>query len=209
MSEFTQKITKFRDHYKSLKFKYDSINELMCKYEKELNNLQKDIEICDKASVFITTISLEAKKMVIVILEDMVTEAIASISEGRYSFKIQIEETAKGNKCEFYIVEEVDSEISMQNPKEACGGGFIDIISTTLRYVYLNVFKNPSLNGPIILDEPAKMLSSDMSYSFGEFIKKLGEDFDRQTIIVTHNDDLGDISDNSIKIIKDAEETIA
>lgn len=209
MSEFTQKITKFRDYYKSLKFKYDSINELMCKYEKELNNLQKDIEICDKASVFITTISLEAKKMVIVILEDMVTEAIASISEGRYSFKIQIEETAKGNKCEFYIVEEVDGEISMQNPKEACGGGFIDIISTTLRYVYLNVFKNPSLNGPIILDEPAKMLSSDMSYSFGEFIKKLGGNFDRQTIIVTHNDELGDISDNSIKIIKDARETIA
>ena len=202
MSRFTNKIKDLRASYEGQKAKRDMIQDVINKYDTELCSISEQMEICDKTAMLINNVSIEAKTKVVTILEDMVTDAIKTISEGQYEFKIQIEETPKGNKCEFYIAETINGEVSLQTPEDSCGGGFIDVISTTLRYVYLNVFKSPEMMGPIILDEPAKMLSSDMSNKFGEFIKKLGQDFDRQTIMITHNDIIGSMSDNNIEIRK-------
>jgi DNA repair exonuclease SbcCD ATPase subunit len=175
------------------------ILEDITKYQSRLYFLDKEIEECDKAVIMLTNISLEAKRSITMFLEDLVTDALQYISQGQYTFKIDIDE----KKCEFYIVETVDGVESKQRPQDSCGGGFIDIISTTLRYAYLNLYNNPELMGPIILDEPGKMVSADMSIRFGEFIKKLGEEFERQTIMITHNDNLTNIADNCIEIIKE------
>lgn len=166
----------------------------------QIESTQKEYDIRLKSAVLARNVSVEAKRQVVSILEDMVTDALRTIADERYSFKILIEETAKGNKCEFYISEMVDGNESLQTPQDSCGGGFIDIISTTLRYVYLNVFNNPVLNGPIILDEPAKMLSKDMSDTFASFIKHLGNEFDRQTILITHDENIALSADNTINI---------
>lgn len=202
MSRFTNSIKSVREKYQNTKAQHDMIQGTIAKYDTELSSLKEQMEICDKTSILINNVSIEAKTRVISVLEDMVTEAIKTISDGQYEFKIQIEETAKGSKCEFYIAEEINGEVSLQKPQDSCGGGFIDIISTTLRYVYLNVFREPKMMGPVILDEPAKMLSADMSNKFGDFIKTLGEDFNRQTIMITHNDVIGNVADNNIQIRK-------
>lgn len=202
MSRFTNKIKVLRNNYQSALAQKNMIENTVKKYDKEMEDVKAQIEVCDKSILLITNVSLDARRKVISILEDMVTDAIKNISEGQYGFKIEIEPTEKGYRCEFYIAEDINGEISLQKPEDACGGGFIDIISTTLRYVYLNVFKNPSMSGAILLDEPAKMVSSGMSCKFGEFVKKLGEDFDRQTIMVTHNDLIGMVADNNVEIRK-------
>lgn len=168
----------------------------------KLNEAKKEHDLNTKASLLIRNVSIEVKRNVVTIIEDMVTSALRTIADERYSFKIIIEETAKGNKCEFYISEIVNGEESLQTPQDSCGGGFVDIISTTLRYVYLNVFNSPTLNGPIILDEPAKMLSKDMSSTFADFVKSLGQEFDRQTILITHDDNIAMCANNTINIIK-------
>lgn len=202
MSRFTNKIKNLRNNYQSALAQKNMIENTIKKYDKEMEDVKSQIEVCDKTIMLITNVSLDARRKVITILEDMVTDAIKSISEGQYGFKIEIEATDKGYRCEFYISEEVNGEVSLQKPEDACGGGFIDIISTTLRYVYLNVFKSPSMSGSILLDEPAKMVSSGMSCKFGEFVKRLGEDFDRQTIMVTHNELIGMVADSNIEIRK-------
>lgn len=171
-------------------------------YNSLIFDIDQKVELCDKAALLLTAVSLDAKKAVTTFLEDVVTDALSYISNGQYKFKIEIEETGKSTKCEFYIVETVDGEESKQKPQDACGGGFIDIISTTLRYAYLNLYSNPKLMGPVILDEPGKMVSSEMSIKFGEFIKKLGQEFDRQTIMITHNDNLMNIADKVELVVK-------
>ena len=202
-------MTLIRSKLEALNKKY--INDLAIKnnikstikqYDEMIFKLDDKISICDKSSMVLTAVSLEAKQSVTAFLEDVVTDALQFISGGDYSFKIEIDDSGKTTKCEFYIEEKVGEEISKQKPEDACGGGFVDIISTTLRYAYLNLYNNPKLCGPIILDEPGKMISSEMSIRFGEFIKKLGEEFDRQTIMITHNDNITAIADKVEVIVK-------
>ena len=202
-------MTLIRSKLEQLKKKYttdlavrNNIKSTIKEYESKIDEYSEIINICDKASMILTAVSLDAKQSVTAFLEEVVTDALKFISGGDYSFKIEIDDTGKTTKCEFYIEEKVGENISKQKPEDACGGGFVDIISTTLRYAYLNLYNNPKLCGPIILDEPGKMISSEMSIRFGEFIKKLGEEFDRQTIMITHNDNITAIADKVEVIVK-------
>jgi DNA repair exonuclease SbcCD ATPase subunit len=200
---------KLRDKLQVMKDKYNKENAVKEQIDKDIVGIKTDIhftdkkiEICDKAVMMLTEVSLKAKQSITMFLEDLVTDALSYISEGQYKFEIDLDSTEKSSKCEFYIVEEIDGETSKQKPQDACGGGFIDIISTTLRYAYLNLYNNPTLMGPVILDEPGKMVSAEMSVRFGEFIKRLGDEFDRQTIIITHNDNLTNIADKVEEVVK-------
>ena len=202
-------MTTIRSKLDNLKKKYttdlavkNNINKTINEYNMMIFDLEEKINLCDKASMVLTNASLNAKKSVTAFLEEVVTDALQYISGGDYSFKIIIDDSGKTTKCEFFIEEKVGEEASLQKPEDSCGGGFVDIISTTLRYAYLNLYNNPKLCGPIILDEPGKMISSDMSIKFGEFIKKLGDEFDRQTIMITHNDNITAIADKVEVIVK-------
>ena len=172
------------------------------KFSADIFVLEEDIREIEKMSDILTAVSTKAKENIISFLEDIVTDALSYISEGQYRFKIEMDSTGKSTKCDFYVVEDVDGHESKQDPRDSCGGGFIDIISTTLRYVYLNLYNVSKINGPIILDEPGKMVSQDMSIKFAEFVKKLGDDFDRQTIMITHNSNLASIGDNTLTVTK-------
>lgn len=180
----------------------NNIKSTIHQYDNMISDLDEKIELCDKASMVLTTVSLDAKQSVTTFLEEVVTDALNFISSGDYAFKIDIDDSGKTTKCEFFIEEKIGEEISRQKPEDACGGGFVDIISTTLRYAYLNLYNNPKLCGPIILDEPGKMISSEMSVKFGEFIKKLGDEFNRQTIMITHNDNITAIADKVEVVVK-------
>ena len=78
----------------------------------------------------------------------------------------------------------------------------VEVVRYSSEYAYVNLYNKPKLMGWMMLDEPGKMVSANMSAKFGEFIKQLGKDFDRQTIMVTHNPNLLSIADNFITINK-------
>jgi len=203
--ELQEELQKLKDEYNKKMAIKNQIDEDIVKYRADIYFLDKEIQECDKAAIMLANISLNAKKSITMFLEDLVTDALQYISGGQYSFLIDIDnsDVGKTTKCEFYICETIEGVQSKQRPQDSCGGGFIDIISTTLRYAYLNLYNNPSLMGAIILDEPGKMVSAEMSVKFGEFIKRLGEDFNRQTIMITHNDNLTNIADKIEEIIKE------
>ena len=194
-STIRSKLNDLRSRYERESAIKSNIEKTVGEYRASIFQNESKIELCDKSYLILNNVSLEAKRAVTIFLEDVVTDAIKFISDGQYRFKIEIDDTNKTTRCEFYIIEKIGEEESKQSPEDACGGGFVDIISTTLRYAYLNLYNSPVLCGPIILDEPGKMISSEMSVKFGEFIKKLGDEFDRQTIMITHNDNLANIAD--------------
>ena len=99
---------------------------------------------------------------------------------------------------EFYIKTTVNGQESLQSPKDANGGGFIDIISVAAKYAYLELFNDPKIKcGTIFLDEPGKMVDEQSSIKFAEYIKELGKDYNKQTIMITHNTSLKDIADQT------------
>lgn len=200
--DLLKELQKMKDKYNKEYAIKEQIEKEIASYRVKKHFIDEDINKSNKSIIMLTDISLQAKKSVTKFLESIVTDALRYISEGQYSFEIDLDSTEKSSKCDFYVVEEIDGQKSRQKPQDACGGGFIDIISTTLRYAYISLYHNPELKGFIILDEPGKMISSDMSIRFGEFVKKLGTDFNRQTIMITHNDNFMNVADKVEEIVK-------
>ena len=82
-----------------------------------------------------------------------------------------------------------NKETGLETPiKGAKGGGISDIVNTAIRIGIIKSFRDPSIDGPIILDEPYKQLSSEYQPAIAEFLLKITTDFDRQIILSTHND---------------------
>ncbi|NLB89398.1 MAG: ATP-binding protein, partial [Syntrophomonadaceae bacterium] len=79
------------------------------------------------------------------------------------------------------------------------GGGIVDIISLALRIALLETSR-PALDGPLILDEPAKHVSQDYSHNVAEFLKLVVNTFERQVIMVTHNSYLADSGDKAFEV---------
>ncbi len=62
----------------------------------------------------------------------------------------------------------------------------VDITSLALRVAFMESFR-PRPEGPLILDEPGKHVSSEYVIPMLEFLKSTGEMFGRQIILVTHD----------------------
>lgn len=178
----------------------DTIEDL--NYKKDL--YQQQWEKDSKTLKLINDVSLKARQNAVTHLENIVTSALQCIFEKGISFKIEIPESDKAgiSGAEFYVEEMVNGVVSKQDPKDACAGGYVDVISTALRYAYIQAFDTPVINNAMFLDEPGKMVSEAASVKFAEFVKKLGQLFNKQTIMITHNDSLKMVADNTIFVSK-------
>lgn len=193
---YRQKLEALKDNYKERVWERDRLI-------KDLEQLQVQVTEQEKLSLSLTmttqlldAVSSEARDKAKNQLESVVTSALQYVFGGDHEFKIDMLNRGKPS-CEFYVISKINGIESKQKPQDACGGGFVDIISVALRYVYINAFHDPSIKNAVLLDEPGKMVSELASIRFGEFIKFLGKSFDRQTIMVTHNDSLVGIADKT------------
>lgn len=171
--------------------------------EEELESLNKYQEAIDLPSY---DIAIEALKN---FSSDRRNEAInrfTTLADMAVKYCFGVEE-------EFTITLDMEKKkplasISIRNSKTGIemdplddGGGLLDILSVALRLVMLRYSDNPS-DGPIILDEPFKMLSAKYLPGAIDFIQSVVEDFGRQIIMVTHNDSLAAMG-KVIRIAKD------
>ena len=156
--------------------------------------------LCAKTLELLNQVSVEAREKAKTHLEEIVTEALQFISGEDYEFKIEMLDRGKPS-CDFFVESTINGVRSRQRPESAVGGGFVDIIATALRYAYLEIFSDPTIqNGVLFLDEPGKMVSELASIKFGQFIKFLGNNFDRQTIMITHNENLMGIAEKAFQV---------
>lgn len=193
------------------------INELEDKIQ-EYNNLVKQINyICDNIDVITKEIKLYEELNAILVdsakvmrdkaknhFEKIVTDALQFVSQDS-TCKFVIEESIVRGKpaYEFYIETIVNGEICKKKPEDSCGGGFIDIISVTAKVAYLQIFNNPKImNYCFQMDEPSKMVSEQMSVKFAEYIKFLGKQFGLQIIMITHNENIATVADDTFIVSK-------
>lgn len=188
-----------------IKQHYDDIKKNIDMYTKDNENKEKDILELTKAIEILKQISTNRRATAKVHFEKIVTGALQFITQSTdYEFVIQ--EMVNRNKpsYEFLIKTKVNGIDSLQKPEESNGGGFIDIISQALKYAYLELFKDPKImNYTVLYDEPGKMISEQMSTKFAEYIKFLGSNYNRQIIMITHNDNLMNVADKTFQVTKD------
>ncbi len=164
-----------------------------------LQDIGKEVELLSKVSTLLHKTSEYAREQAKFQVETLVTKCLQYVFETDIKFIVEIEEQRSKSAAEFYVVNNIDDHILKTKPELSRGGGVVDIVSLALRIAFLQTHK-PKIQGPLILDEPAKHVSDEYIYNVSEFLKQTSELFDRQIIMVTHNNHLSSISTSAYKV---------
>ena len=179
--------------------KRENLLEQIEESNKAVEDIKKNLDLMEKVGVLLQSTSEFARNQAKVQTENLVTNCLQFIFENNIEFEIEIEELYGKPNAEFYVITKSDDIIVKTKPELARGGGIVDIISLALRIAFLQIHK-PQIEGPLILDEPAKHVSEDYIFNVADFLKKASEMFERQIIMVTHNDHLASIGTTAYKV---------
>jgi len=192
--------------YISKKAIKDRIEDEVIDYTNKINKLMDENNILNKVILVLTESSNIARNNAKKHFEKIITEALQYVTQSTdYEFVIQEMVDRSKASYEFFIKTTINGEESLQSPKDANGGGFVDIISVAAKYAYLELFNDPKIQcGTVFLDEPGKMIDEQRSIKFAEYIKELGKNYNKQTIMITHNTSLKDIADQTYYVSQNA-----
>jgi DNA repair exonuclease SbcCD ATPase subunit len=151
-------------------------------------------QVFEQVIVLLQQTSEHARKQAREQIEMLVTNTLRSVFGAEYAFKIDLVEKAGRPEAEFYVVSNYGGEKLETRPQDSRGGGVVDVVSLGLRIAMLETYR-PRLEGPLILDEPAKHVSEDYIQPTADFLKMVSQFFGRQVIMVTHNAHLAETAE--------------
>jgi DNA repair exonuclease SbcCD ATPase subunit len=186
-------IREYEDSLKQLDYLESSIEKNQAAYEEVKN----DIALYEEVRVFLQELAEVARQEVASGLENIVTLCLQAVFGPTMSFEIDIDTSRNSTVIDFYVVNTDGEETVRFAPEESMGGGVVDTVAIGLRFGLLKIL-NPEPIGPIILDEPAKMVSGDLIDSIAALLQELTQMFDKQNILVTHHHSLMDVVDNAV-----------
>lgn len=206
--DLNKHLIKIRSHTSKEEGKKEKISEQIDEYNNNIKKIQSDIDLIGKVSLLLQRTSEFARNQAKIQIESLTSNCLQFIFENNTEFKIEIEELYGKANAEFYVTTNIDDTIIKTKPEQSRGGGVVDIISLALRIAFLQVHK-PKIEGPLILDEPAKHVSADYIFNVADFLKRTSEIFERQIIMVTHNNHLAAIGTKSYRIDMKKSKSIA
>lgn len=165
----------------------------------DIEKINKEVDILEKVLILFQKTSKYAREQGKAQIENLTTKSLRYIFDKNYQFEIDISEKRNISSAEFYVVEENENTIVKTKPEISKGGGIVDIVSLALRLSFLEN-TNPKVEGPLILDEPAKHVSQDYTFDIGDFLLQFSKQMNRQIIMITHNPHLASLSENIYKV---------
>lgn len=179
--------------------KREKLDEQLNEYLKRYAHINSQIELLERVSILFQKTSEFARNQAKSQIENLVTKCLQFIFESNVKFTIEIEDLRNKASAEFYVIDETEELEIKTKPELSRGGGVVDIVSLALRIAFLQIQK-PTIQGPLILDEPAKHVSQEFINNVGEFLKQTSDMFDRQIIMITHDNYLAALSNTSYKV---------
>lgn len=192
-------LSKLKDYIAKQEGKKEKLVEQLANNSSKMKEINIEIDKLEKVSIIFQKTSEFAREQSKKQVETLVTKCLQYVFETNIEFVIEIEEMRNKANAEFYVINEVEDTIIKTKPELSRGGGVVDIISLAIRIAFLQIHK-PQIQGPLILDEPAKHVSEDYIFNVGDFLRQTSEMFNRQIIMVTHNHHLSNISNNAFRV---------
>lgn len=194
-------ITQLKTQYETLKSDYlarkgrrDQLIENQETLTSKMTEVKLDMELKEKTAILLRKLGERARSQAKENVEFMVSNALQFVFNEDIQFKIQFDEKRGRPEAKFLIISNYEGKLVEVEPEDARGGGVVDVISITLRIALAELF---GIKGPMIMDEPAKHLSSEYIQNFAVFLRQISEQFNRQIIMVTHNTTLAECGDKS------------
>lgn len=197
--ELDNYINNTKNHLVRESGKRDKIKDQIFQKTNELEKIQNEIDLLSKVIILFQKTSEFAREQAKHQIESLVTKCLQYIFESSVEFSIEIEEQRGKSSAEFYVISKIDDKIIKTKPELSRGGGIVDIVSLALRIAFLQTHK-PKIQGPLILDEPAKHVSDDYIFNVADFLKQTSDLFNRQIIMVTHNNHLASIGKTAHRV---------
>lgn len=165
---------------------------------KECEKLERDNKVLTGALYLLEQCNITARDFVKVEVEQLVTQGLRSIFENP-TIQFNIDFVMKRNQieAEFTLSREEAGARIQGDILSTYGGGIVDVISISLRIIIMQLMK---VKGPLVLDEPGKMISAQFISAFGKFLTEVSNTFDRQIIMITHNSKLAEFANNTIEV---------
>jgi DNA repair exonuclease SbcCD ATPase subunit len=193
-------VASFRDDLNRRKGQRDSLQGQKQQKEARIADLKNQVETLRQVARLFSMAGDYARRESKETMERLVTNALKMIFESDHVFHIDFEERAERSEAEFSVSSTYGGEQVVQNdPRDSRGGGIVDVISLALRVALLETSR-PPLGGPLILDEPGKHVSEQYVRQVAEFLNAVCNSFDRQVIMVTHNQHLADAGSTACHI---------
>lgn len=200
ITEILQQHKAIKEKYLIRKGTYENLLKMRENLIRQRDEKLDSIDVFEQAKILLQESSRFAKEQVKTQLENLVTSGLQYIFEEDLQFEIKITESGKSRtEAEFYVVSTQNGEEIRTRPEAARGGGVVDIVSLILRVAILQSI-TPQVEGPLILDEPVKMVSANYIEKVGEFLQQLNKYFGRQIIMATHNIYLTEIADKKYMV---------
>lgn len=161
---------------------------------------EAEAERIGKVRVFIEAVGQVARETARQEAEAMVTEALQSVFGPRLRFRVTLTEQRGRPHADFAVeVEASDGTAFAADPLDAHGGGVVDVLSLALRLLLLESAQ-PRIEGPLVLDEPGKHVSAGYAPHLAAFLATVSQDFGRQIILVTHNEDIAAVGERAYRV---------
>ena len=203
---FDNAIADIEKHTQQLIVEYAMKKSIKEKLEKDLITKQKELEqvanlidILEQVRFLLQRTSEYAREQIKQQIEMLVTHCLQFVFGPNLEFEIDLNEVRGKTSAEFYVISTYDDVKIKTKPQDARGGGIVDVISLALRIAVIQS-TDTYKDGPLILDEPAKHVSSEYISNVAQFLKQISDVFHRQIIMVTHNQYLSEIADLTYKV---------
>jgi len=167
--------------------------------QEQLRQAKTDIETWEQTQLLLGKVSEFARTQVVSRIESVVTAALLAVFGEGYEFRIGMKTVGNQATAEWQVVSNYDGVEVVSGVEDSRGGGIVDIVSLALRLVMLELLR-PKPEGPIILDEIAKMVSRTYLSNLGYFLKQYAQKTGRQIIMVTHADQLAEVADKCYQV---------
>ncbi|MGI5838324.1 MAG: ATPase [bacterium] len=198
-SAFLGRLQEAGDKYRLKKDRLDRLQSEITANAEELKVCRAKIELLEQVKIVLQSTSEYARDQARQQIELLVTHALQYVFGSGIEFSIKMNILRNRPEAEFYVISKYGSLTVENRPEDARGGGVVDVISLALRIAMLHSYQ-PDIDGPLVLDEPAKHVSDDYIANVAEFLRYVSQVFGRQVIMVTHNQTLTDIADKAYKV---------
>lgn len=196
----TPALARFERHVSEARGRRDLLLQQRQAVQEALESARAEQELLLGVRVLLHHVSGAAREAGRQHIEALVTQALQAVFGPALSYQVTVVERAGRAEADLHLVVEEGGVQVVDDSREAHGGGYTDVETFALRVALLEG-AYPRLGGPLILDEPGKMVSEEFRPALAQLIRALSQRFSRQVVMVTHSPAIGQAADRTFQVV--------
>jgi len=173
-----------------------SLQKQVATFNSNLDTIDNNMQYAEQALAITQEVARQTQSQIKLHIEDIISMALEYILDDPYKFELDFVVKRNKTECDIYFVRDG----KRIKPIDQSGGGAVDIASFASRIALWSLGDTDNV---LVFDEPFKFVSREYQLKVGELLKKLSDQLGLQILMVSHNSNFIQQSDNIIEIYKD------